>query len=97
VLGATLSVKARSALNTVTVLVPVVVPVSVVVAEVTVAEPFRVVCPASLDSTFTTNVIVALAPPARVPLSVHVTVPEFPTPGFVQLQPAGTVTDAKVV
>jgi hypothetical protein len=74
-----------------------VVPVRAVVADVTLADPFRTVCPASLASTLTTNVIVALAPAAKVPLSVQVTVPELFTPGFVQLQPAGTDTDAKVV
>jgi hypothetical protein len=69
---------------------------SVVVLELTVTDPAIEVFPAVVETSVTTSVKFAVPPLASAPPSVHVTVPELPTAGVTQLQPAGLVTEVKV-
>src|SRR5271169_5929032 len=67
---------------------------SVVVAET--VEVAVIVGATTVDGTFTTTTMSAVAPTASVG-SVQVTFPVLPTAGVVQVQPAGASTDRNVV
>ncbi len=66
-------------------------------AEETVAVPEITVPLATAAPTVTTSVNEPEAPLARAEVAVQVTVPVAPTAGLTQFQPAGFVSDAKVV
>ena len=96
-LGVPLSVTARSQIvvTGVAVVVLLLAELGSAVEEETVEVAVMVVA-AIEDATFTTTIILAEAPEARL-ASVQVTVPVAPTAGVVQIQPAGAEMDAKVV
>jgi hypothetical protein len=96
-LGVPLSVTARSQIvvTGVAVVVLLLAELGSEVEEETVEVAVMVVA-AIEDATFTTTIILAEAPEARL-ASVQVTVPVAPTAGVVQIQPAGAEMDAKVV
>jgi hypothetical protein len=83
---------------TVTLLVAVLFPaVGSKVVDVTLTLPEMTVPPATPAFTVTTSVKDAVPALAKAEPSVQVTVPVAPTAGFVQVHPAGGVTEAKVV
>jgi|ERR1700677_19835 hypothetical protein len=96
-LGVPLSVTARSQIvvTGVAVVVLLLAELGSAVEEETV-EVAVIVVAAIEDATFTTTIMLADAPEARL-ASVQVTVPVAPTAGVVQVQPAGAEIDAKVV
>ena len=96
-LGVPLSVTARSQIvvTGVAVVVLLLAELGSAVEEETVEVAVMVVA-AIEDATFTTTIILAEAPEAKL-ASVQVTVPVAPTAGVVQIQPAGAEMDAKVV
>src|SRR5438309_1299098 len=88
---------ARSAARTVVVAVAALLTrLGSKVAELTVAVLEMTVPSRVLALTWTTMVKLAVAPLAR-DVVVQLTVPVMPTIGVVQVQPAGDVTDRKVV
>src|SRR3984957_18909 len=65
---------------------------------VALTEEFAVRLPwATVDGTFTTKTMFAVAPDARLAESLQVTVPAVPTAGVIHVQPAGASTDWNVV
>ena len=96
-LGVPLSVTAKSQMvvTGVAVVVLLLAELGSVVEEETV-EVAVIVVAAIEEATFTTTIMLADAPEAKL-ASVQVTVPVAPTAGVVQVQPAGAEIEANVV
>ena len=91
------SLMAKSATRTVTLLVAVSLAAITLLVELSITEPEMTVLPVVPGFTVTTRVNVAAPRLANEEPSVHVTVPAAPKAGLTQFQPAGGVTEAKVV